>query len=157
MVFKVPVAMAVIALSALVAAAAETPRYIVRDLWAGSRPLPFSEAVLNGNTLYIAGHIGIDPKTDQAAQNAQVEAKLVMDAVKMTVESAGLTMDNIVSVTVYCTDLGLYDTFNTVYKTYFHEKYPARAFIGASRLLRGAHFEVQGIASNAGASVKDDR
>lgn len=148
MVLRILLAMAAIAISSPVPAADETPRYIVRDIWTGSRPLPFSEAVLIGNTLYIGGHIGIDPKTDRAAQNPEIESKLVMDAVKLTVESAGLSMDNLVSVTVYCTDLGLYDTFNTVYKTYFHEKYPARAFIGASRLLRGAHFEVQGIALN---------
>ena len=146
MVLRMLLAMTVIAGSTPVTAADEAPRYIVRDLWTGSRPLPFSEAVLIGDTLYVAGHVGIDPKTEQAAQKPELEAKLVMDAVKLTVESAGLSMDNLVSVTVYCTDLDLYDTFNAVYKTYFHGKYPARAFIGASRLLRGAHFEVQGIA-----------
>ena len=148
MVLRILLALAVIALSGPVPAAEESPRYIVRDVWTGSGPLPFSEAVLVGNTLYVGGHIGIDPKTDQAAQNPEIESKLVMDAVKRTVESAGLSMDNLVSVTVYCTDLALYDTFNKVYKTYFHEKYPARAFIGASQLLRGAHFEVQGLAVN---------
>ena len=74
---------------------------------------------------------------------------MVMDAVKRTVESAGLRVDDLVSVTVYCTDLQLYDTFNTVYRTYFHGHYPTRAFIGTDKLLRGAHFEVQGIAIKA--------
>jgi 2-iminobutanoate/2-iminopropanoate deaminase len=71
----------------------------------------------------------------------------VMDAVKHTVESAGLQMDDLVSITVYCTDLELYDSFNMVYRTYFHGHYPSRAFIGVNRLLRGAHFEVSGIAT----------
>jgi 2-iminobutanoate/2-iminopropanoate deaminase len=48
---------------------------------------------------------------------------------------------------VYCTDLKLYGAFNEVYKGYFHGNYPARAFIGASQLVLGAHFEVQGIAA----------
>ena len=69
-----------------------------------------------------------------------------MSAVERTVKSAGLTMDDVVSMTVFCTDLGLYETFNTAYKDFFHDHYPARAFIGVARLLRGAHFEVQGIA-----------
>ena len=69
-----------------------------------------------------------------------------MEAVKHTVESAGLSLDQLVSVTVYCTDLQLYDTFNAVYRSYFHGHYPARAFIGTDKLLRGAHFEVQGVA-----------
>jgi 2-iminobutanoate/2-iminopropanoate deaminase len=55
-------------------------------------------------------------------------------------------MDDLVSVTVFCTDLSLYDSFNTVYSGYFHGHYPARAFIGASQLVRGAHFEVMGVA-----------
>lgn len=107
---------------------------------------PFSDAVLSDDTLYVAGHIGIDAATGQAAANVDTEAHLVMDAVKQTVEQAGLSMDNLVSVTVYCTDLDLYDKFNAVYRTYFHAQYPARAFIGVNKLVRSAHFEVAGIA-----------
>ncbi len=74
---------------------------------------------------------------------------LFLDAVKATLERAGLTMDDLVSVTVYCTDLKLYDSFNTVYKGYFHGNYPARVICQLARqqLLRGVHFEVQGIAT----------
>jgi 2-iminobutanoate/2-iminopropanoate deaminase len=112
----------------------------------GSKPLPFSDAVLTQDTLYVAGHLGIDPRTGNAAADAATEARLVLEAVKHTVETAGLAMDDLVSVTVFCTDLGLYDTFNSVYQGYFHGHYPARAFIGADKLLRGAHFEVLGVA-----------
>ena len=109
--------------------------------------LPFSEAIMVGDTLYVAGHIGLDPKTQKAAGDIDTEAHAVMDAVKQTIESTGLQMDDLVSVTVYCTDLGLYDAFNAVYRTYFHGRYPTRAFIGVSSLVRGAHFEVAGIAA----------
>jgi 2-iminobutanoate/2-iminopropanoate deaminase len=109
--------------------------------------LPFSEAILAGDTLYVAGHIGLDPKTQKAVEGTDAEAHAVLDAVKQTVESAGLHMDDLVSVTVYCTDLSLYDAFNAVYKTYFHGHYPTRAFIGVASLVRGAHFEVAGIAT----------
>ena len=146
MVARVFVVIAALAASATVMAAEEAPRYIVRDQSAERSALPFSEAELIGNTLYVAGHIGIDSKTGRAASNPDVEAKLLMDAVSKTVESAGMSMDDLVSVTVYCTDLGLYNTFNAVYRTYFHKNYPARAFIGAAQLLRGGHYEVQGIA-----------
>ncbi len=128
------------------AAGAAPRRYIGHDVPAASTPLPFSDAVLSGDTLYVAGHLGIDPHTGNAAADPAAEARLVMDALKHTVESAGLTMDDFVSITVYCTDLQLYDTFNGVYRSYFHGHYPARAFIGSGKLLRGAHFEVQGIA-----------
>jgi 2-iminobutanoate/2-iminopropanoate deaminase len=112
----------------------------------GSKPLPFSDAVLTQDTLYVAGHLGIDPRTGNAAADAAAEARAVLEAVKRTVEAAGFAMDDLVSVTVFCTDLGLYDTFNSIYQTYFHGHYPARAFIGADKLVRGAHFEVLGVA-----------
>jgi 2-iminobutanoate/2-iminopropanoate deaminase len=61
-------------------------------------------------------------------------------------EKGGLTMDDLVSVTIYCTDLDLYDKFNAVYRTYFHEHFPARAFIGVAKLVRGAHLEIAAVA-----------
>jgi enamine deaminase RidA (YjgF/YER057c/UK114 family) len=61
-------------------------------------------------------------------------------------ERAGLTLADVVSVTVYCTDLDLYDKFNAVYRTYFQDHYPARAFIGVAKLVRGARLEIAGVA-----------
>jgi 2-iminobutanoate/2-iminopropanoate deaminase len=110
------------------------------------KALPFSDAVLVGNTLYIAGHIGLDAKTGMPPASAEDEARMVMDGIKQTVEAAGLTMDDVVSLQIFCTDLKLYDTFNAVYKSYFHGDLPARAFIGVDKLIRGGRYEVMGIA-----------
>jgi len=129
-----------------VAANAGDRKFIVNPRPADTKALPFSDAVLVGNTLYIAGHIGLDPKTGQAPADPEQEAHLVMDGIKKTVENAGLSMDDIVSVQIFCTDLKLYDTFNAVYKTYFHGDFPARAFIGTDKILRNGHYEVLGIA-----------
>jgi reactive intermediate/imine deaminase len=113
---------------------------------ADTKALPFSDAVLVGNTLYIAGHIGLDAKTNLAPADAEQEAHLVMDGIKKTVENSGMTMDDVVSMQIFCTDLKLYETFNGVYKTYFHGDFPARAFIGTDKILRNGHYEVLGIA-----------
>lgn len=113
---------------------------------AGFANLPFSDAVLAGNTLYIAGHIGVDAKTGQPPASAEEEAKLAMDAIQQTLAAAGMTMDDLVSVEVHCSDVGLYETFNKVYVGYFRGEYPARAFLGAGKLLRGARYEVLGTA-----------
>src|SRR6266700_3467659 len=129
-----------------VAAGAADRKFIVKPRASDMKALPFSDAVLVGNTLYIAGHIGLDAKTGAPPASAEDEARLVMDGIKQTVESAGLTMDDVVSMQVFCTDLKFYDTFNSVYKTYFHGDYPARAFVGTSNLLRGGKYEVLGIA-----------
>ena len=108
--------------------------------------LPFSDAVLVGNTLYVAGHLGLDPATGKPPAGTQDEVKLALDAIKEVVGQAGMSMDDVVSVQVFCSDLSLYDTFNTVYRTYFHDPYPARAFLGSGSLLRGAHFEIMAVA-----------
>lgn len=129
-----------------VAAGAADRKYIVEPRAGDMKALPFSDGVLVGNTLYIAGHIGLDSKTGMPPASAEDEARMVMDGIKHTIESAGLTMDDVVSVQIFCTDLKLYETFNNVYKTYFRGDYPARAFVGAGSLLRGGRYEVTGIA-----------
>jgi len=109
--------------------------------------LPFSDAILSGNTLYLAGRIGLDPKTGKAPEKVEDEVKLLLDGEKEVLEKSGMTMDDLVYVQIACSDLSLYDKFNTVYKSYFTTKdYPAREFIGAGSLLRGGHFELQAIA-----------
>ncbi|HVI80963.1 MAG TPA: RidA family protein [Candidatus Acidoferrum sp.] len=125
-------------------------KYIVNPRPAGLTGLPFSDGVVVGGTLYIAGHIGFDSKTGQPPADGEQEAKLVMDGIQKTVQAAGFSMDDIVSMQVFCTDLKFYDTFNSVYKTYFHGDFPARAFLGTDKLLRGAKYEVMGIAIKKG-------
>ena len=55
-------------------------------------------------------------------------------------------MNDLVAVTVYCPDLALYDDFNEVYREFFDDHFPTRAFIGSGELLFGMRFELQGIA-----------
>ncbi|HEV3038101.1 MAG TPA: Rid family hydrolase [Candidatus Angelobacter sp.] len=143
---RISLVLSLVLLLTLVAVSVDSDRkYIVlrRD---AAKNAPFSEAVLAGNTLYIAGHIGIDPKTGKPGATPEEEARLVMESLKRTVDASGFNMDDIVSVQVFCSDVSVFDAFNSVYRTYFHGNYPARAFIGAGKLLFGARFEVQGIA-----------
>jgi 2-iminobutanoate/2-iminopropanoate deaminase len=129
----------------LVCAAQSKPqrRYVKPE---GPTPRPFSEAVLAGNTLYVAGHIGIDPKTGKPPADVDQEIKLLLDGFKADVEKGGMTMDDLVMVTVHCPDVSLYDKFNQAYVKYFHGEFPARAFLGSGPLLFGAHFEMLGTA-----------
>jgi reactive intermediate/imine deaminase len=109
--------------------------------------LPYSDAVLVGNTLYLSGRIGIDPETGKPPAELEKEIRFLLDGTKSTLAAADLTMDDLVSVQVFCPDLTLYEKFNEVYRTYFTKDFPARAFIGSGPLLRGGHFEMQGVAA----------
>jgi enamine deaminase RidA (YjgF/YER057c/UK114 family) len=105
--------------------------------------------VWHGDTLYLCGHIGLDPKTGKPPATAEEEAQLVMDGVKRTLEAAGLTMDHLLSVQIFCSDVTLFEKFNVVYRTFFQGEFPARAFLGSGKLLFDARFEVQGIAGKS--------
>ena len=105
---------------------------------------PFSGAVRVGNTLHLSGMLGLEG--GEVPETAEQEAANVLDNVKSVLETAGLTMDDLVVVQVYASDVGDYDAFNSVYRTYFTTEFPARAFLGSGTLLFGARFEVMGIA-----------
>jgi enamine deaminase RidA (YjgF/YER057c/UK114 family) len=107
---------------------------------------PYSHAVMAGDTIYVAGSIGIDPATGEPPAKIEDEIRLVMDALKSKLALGGMTMSDLVSVQVFCPDLTLYGPFNEVYATYFSDGFPARAFVGSGPLLNGGHFEVTGIA-----------
>ena len=121
-------------------------RYI--DLRSASADLdkpPFSGAVLAGDTLYLSGDIGLEPGNKVPAE-AATEARLLMESFEKRLAAAGMTMDDLVYVTVYSSDVSDYAVFNTEYRKHFHREFPARAYIGAGKLLFWARWEMQGIA-----------
>lgn len=107
---------------------------------------PYSDAVATGGAVYLAGRLGLDPATGHPPADPAREVQLILDGIRAVLAQAGLAMDDLVSVQVFTTDVGLLDTFNSVYRGYFSAGYPARAFVGAGPLLFGARFEVQAVA-----------
>jgi 2-iminobutanoate/2-iminopropanoate deaminase len=108
---------------------------------------PFSDGVLVGDTLYLAGRIGVDETGSRVPDDIETEVRNVMSHVESVLKRAGMRMDDLVYVQVFCPDVSLWEQFNRIYCSYFKDRtLPARAFIGSGKLLFGAHFEVQGIA-----------
>lgn len=137
-------AVVVLVLGPALASAAEERSYVRPSLARGDGP-PFSGAVRVGSTLYLAGDIGLD-ENQKVPDTAKGEARLLLQRIKRTLADAGFTMDDLVYVTVYCSDVKHYADWNEVYRGYFEKEFPARAFIGSGRLLFDARFEMQGIA-----------
>lgn len=108
--------------------------------------LPFSDGVRIGNTLYIAGRIGLRPGTTQVPDDPAEEARNMLNGVQAVLTEAGMRMNDLVYVQIFCSDVSLFDTFNSVYRQYFSGDLPARAFIGSGPLLFGARFEIIGMA-----------
>ncbi|MEO5763524.1 MAG: RidA family protein [Vicinamibacteria bacterium] len=125
---------------------AGTPRTFINPRNATNKTdPPFSGAVKVGDTLYISGQIGLGADRKPPA-DVTAEARLVLEGVKKQLTDAGMTMDDLVSVQVFCSDVRHFDAFNEVYRGYFTKEFPARAFLGSGALLFGARFEVMGIA-----------
>ena len=109
-------------------------------------PLPFSDGVLVGDTLYLAGRIGIDPTTRVAPADIEQEIKFLFDGFAAVLKQAEMTMDDLVWVQIFSPDVSLWDRFNREYVKRFKKEFPARAFLGSGPLLRGARFEMMGTA-----------
>lgn len=146
---------AAIALCALPALAVAAPaRHFPAGGGTAGGPQPaFSAAVEADGTLYVSGTTdGTDPATGKLPVDATTGAKVVLNNIQKTLQAAGYTMDDLVWVQIFATDLKDYADFNAAYRTYFKGPLPARAFIGAGSLLGGAHFEVMAIARKGAAA-----
>ena len=108
----------------------------------------YTQAVKVGNTVYLAGLCGDDPKTGNIMGNGDmtVEAKYAMENLRYTIEAAGGTLEDIVKVNVFVTDLSKFPAFNSVYKSYFPGKPPARIAMEVKGLADGASLELDAIA-----------
>jgi len=109
--------------------------------------LPFSHGVVAGDLYFVAGTLGVDPATGTPPADPAAEVRAMLDSFQAKLALVGLGMDDLVQVQVFCSDVSLYETFNGIYAGYFHGPAPARAFVGSGPLLRGCHFEIQGIAA----------
>jgi len=107
--------------------------------------LPFSNGILVGNTLYVAGQEGLDEgKLRPGGIGPETQAAL--ENIKKIVELAGLQMDDVVSVNVYLADLADFGEMNKVYKTFFPTPRPARATVQVAGLVSHARIEITAIA-----------
>lgn len=118
-----------------------------REYFSKNPTRPFSDAVLiDGKTLYLSGRIGLKPDVDEVPESMEEEAHLVLQDVKSILESAGMGMEHLVFLQIFCPDVSLWGAFNVVYRQYFSGPMPPRSFLGSGPLLFGARFEMQGIA-----------
>ena len=107
--------------------------------------LPFSNGILAGNTLYVAGQEGIvDGKLVSGGIGPETTAAL--ESIQKIVKAAGLEMKDVASVTVFLSDIHDFPDMNKVYQTYFPDPKPARATVQAAALVGNAKIEISAIA-----------
>ncbi|KMM73616.1 endoribonuclease [Xanthomonas sp. NCPPB 1128] len=107
---------------------------------------PYSQAVRAGNTVYFSGQIPLDPATGEiVAGDIAAQARRAFDNLQAVAEAAGGSLDRIVRLGLYLTDLAQFAQVNTVMQDYFQAPFPARSTIEVSALPKGAGFEVDAV------------
>jgi 2-iminobutanoate/2-iminopropanoate deaminase len=108
----------------------------------------FSPGILADGTLYVAGELGTDLKTRQIPDDFDQEVKNSLGTIGLILKAAGMTYADVVSVTVYLSDMDLFAKMNAVYATFFSkDPKPVRATIGVAKLASPkAHLEISVIA-----------
>lgn len=108
---------------------------------------PYSQAIKANNTVYFSGQIPLDPHTmTLVLGDIKLQARRVFENLQAVVESAGGSLNQMVKVNIYLTDLNNFGEVNEVMSEYFQEPYPARACLGVSSLPKGADIEIDGVA-----------
>lgn len=106
----------------------------------------YSQGVTFGNLLFTAGQVPVDPLTSELRNSSiEEETRQTLDNLTAVAEAAGTSLRNTVKVTVFLTDMKLFQRFNAVYAEYFPENPPARSTVQVGPLLRDVHVEIEAI------------
>jgi len=123
---------------------AEAEREIIHTENAPEPVGPYSQAVREGNTLYLSGQVGLVPGTGELAEGGiEPQTRQVMQNLAEVLEEAGFTYGDIVDVQVYLADIDHYAQFNKIYASRFGDDPPARAVVEVENLPLGALVEIK--------------
>lgn len=106
----------------------------------------YSQAIRSGDLIFMSGQIPLVPATMEIVEgDFETRARQVFDNLRGVAEAAGGSLDQIVKLTIYLTDLDNFATVNSVMEAYFTKPYPARAALGVSSLPKGVDIEAEAI------------
>jgi reactive intermediate/imine deaminase len=105
----------------------------------------YSQAVRVDNTVYLSGQIGLDPNTMQMVEGVEAQIHRVFQNLRAVADAAGSSLNDVVKLNIYLTDLAHFAKVNEIMATYFHQPYPARAAVGVASLPRNALVEADGV------------
>ncbi|MFC4278199.1 Rid family detoxifying hydrolase [Achromobacter aloeverae] len=109
---------------------------------------PYSQAVAvnGGKTVYLSGQIGLEPHTgEMVSENFEAQVRQAFENMQAVIKEAGGTLDNIVKLTLFLTDLGKFAAANAIMAEIIPQPFPARSTVGVASLPKGAQFEVEAI------------
>ncbi|CAF0716392.1 unnamed protein product [Adineta steineri] len=128
-------------------ASSQIVRRIIKTAAAGPTSGPYSQAVQVGQTLYLSGSIGLDPKTGQfAGDGVQEQARQSLKNLGEVLKAAGASYKNVVKTNVFLQDMNDFAAMNEVYSEIFTDRHPARSTVQVAGLPKNARVEIEAIA-----------
>lgn len=121
----------------------------IRSISTDAAPRPvaaYAQGVIAGGFLFTAGQLGIDPATNTLVDGLEAQARRALENIRSVLAAEGLTVADLVKVTLYLTDLSGFGSVNAVYERFLEGHRPARTTIGAASLPAGALLEVDAVA-----------
>jgi 2-iminobutanoate/2-iminopropanoate deaminase len=120
---------------------------IVRTEQAPQAIGPYSQAVVGGGFVYVAGQLALEPRTGQLVPgDVRIQTKRVMENIKAILEGAGTSLSNVVKTTVFLRDMNDFGAMNEIYGSYFQEDPPARSTFQVAKLPRDGAVEIEVVA-----------
>ena len=108
---------------------------------------PYSQAIMAGDTVYASGQLPINPSTGEFAEGGiKEQARQSLNNIKNILAEAGMTMQQVVKVTVLMTDMSDFAAVNEVYAEFFSAPYPARSAFAVAALPKGGAIEIEAVA-----------
>ena len=108
---------------------------------------PYSQAISAGGAVYVSGQLPTDPETGKfVSEEIMGQTEQCLKNLSAVIEAAGLTMNNVVKITVLLSDMANFTAMNEIYRRFFFEPYPARVAYEVAKLPQGALVEIEAIA-----------
>jgi reactive intermediate/imine deaminase len=107
---------------------------------------PYSQAVRHGTLVFLSGQIPLDPETmELIGGGIDDQVRRVLDSLQVVCTAAGGSLQQILKINVYLTDLTHFPVVNSIMNEYFDAPFPARAAVGVAALPRGAEVEMEAV------------
>jgi len=123
------------------------PKKVIKTLTAPGAIGPYSQAVQIGDFIYTSGQIPVNSTTGEIPEGIENQTQQSLENIQAILVEAGLTMENIVKMTVFLKDMNHFNQVNEVYASFFKEPYPARSAVEVARLPKDVLIEIEAIAS----------
>jgi reactive intermediate/imine deaminase len=120
-------------------------KYVIQTPDAPAAIGTYSQAVRVDNTVYLSGQIGLDPNTMLMVEGIEAQVHRVFQNLRAVADAAGGSLNDVVKLNIFLTDLAHFTKVNEIMATYFHQPYPARAAVGVASLPRNALVEADGV------------